>query len=493
MRIIRNPHLKVALTVEADSLRMLVVKGRRVQSWMTFSLPPNLAKDGAAPAPQSIEGVLSTLFFGREGLKHHLSVCLPGSDTLFRIVSLPKLKPQLVLEAIQREARQELPVETERLHLFWQRFFTSAERDDYLLVWVRKDSYEPLYAAFRQARVQPHLWELKPLALVRAVGLSEAVIVDLEPENTGLIVVAQGVPRIVRSLTNPSAMRREDWLRHLADEVSRCIALYQSSFPEDAGHRERRVVLTGQLASDSTIMQTLQAALPLPVEQFQCAYQAPQEFPAATYAAAVGLALKKGKPKANRLGQRGVDFNVLPSQQQHRVFPVKRVVAGAALVMGAVLLAPSFQATAHSEATLLEQRAELARLQRQVSLVKDSLVLRGELQKKIDQVNGQMRALQQERNSVLAGKGDVSLELRAAMTIAPPGVSISRLGTLGNTLVVGGETSTYAVLLEYTGALERSGFFQTVAIAEISQKTPGADPSMTTFVLSLDRRKAVEG
>ena len=307
---------KVTIAIEDNALRILMVKGKKVEDWMSYALPPELSQEEVERDPRQYQRLLSFLFFDRESLKRQTLVSIPGNRALFNTVSLPKLKTSLVVEAVERETRRQLSIEAGQAYLFWQAFRTSKENQDFLSVAVLKHGYDRTYHLLKGANLKPRLWDLKPLALVRAVGKERAIILDLERDNIDLILVSQGVPIIIRSMIDPTDVPNEELAQRLAEYVSETLDYYNNGNYGQNGEihefQNSPVVLTGELAGDQDLVEAIRAATHVPVEQFCSPLQAPPEFPAASFAVALGLALKHGQSSQDKSGHQAIDFNVCP-------------------------------------------------------------------------------------------------------------------------------------------------------------------------------------
>ncbi len=473
---------RVALSIENGNLRVLEVRGGRVRRWETHPLDPEAVKDGFVVSPNLLQGPLAALSTGRNRIKSPLSVAFPGTRSVFRTVTLPRVQRKILAEALRREAQRELPVDAEQIHLFWQLCGATREQVEFLLVGVQRDAYDRLYAAVRGARIRPESWELKPLALVRAVGRSEVVILDVDRENTDLIVVARGVPRLVRSLAEPPELTMEQLAQRLAEHLTQTITFYGTTQPAQPWDAQTPVVLTGPLAEHPQLLESLRASSPFPIQPFLSPLPAPSDFLPSSYATAIGLALKKGRTRADRSGRRPIDFNVLPEPYLPRHFPVKQAAVGVSLAALVGLLVLMVNVRAQASDKLSQKQTELAGLRRQLVEVNATLGKASELKKQTAETQALTQALEQERDSILATGGQVTKDLRVSLEAAPAGVSIARFSSSKGSISLEGEGSDYATVLEYSRALERSGRFRSVAIASLGQRSAGsAGGSVATF------------
>ncbi len=480
---------KVALTIESRALRLLVVKNGAVHSWMTVPLSSDVFDNEAVAAPRPFQALLTSLFFQREHLRSQAMVCIPGTRAFYRTVSLPKLKRQLLKEALWREAKQQLPVEREQLHLFWQPFRVSKDGAEFLLVATQRESYDQFFGVLQKARMRPRLWELKPLALVRAVGKGHVLILDLDEDGSTLLLVSDGVPRLVRSVAEPPGGTSEERGQRLAEQAARTVEYYESTQAKESWDVKTPVVFTGPYAAHTPIIEAFSGKSKWKVEPFRSPAQCPSDFPAATYATALGLALKRGHTNPKMGNATAVDFNACPEQYRGVQVQPKQVAAGMGLALGVALLLPLGQTARGHVANIESRQAQLSVLQHRVAIAKEDLLKRGQAQQEIDQVAAQVKALQGERGTILSGSDGTSEDLRAVYEALPPGVKLDRLSRVDQVVVLDGTAPDYGGVLAYARSLEAQPRFQDAVVTSLGQKSTTAQaPPSATFTLAVTRR-----
>jgi Tfp pilus assembly protein PilN len=430
--------------------------------------------------------MLSSLFFGQQQLRQNVAVSLPADRSSFRVTSLPKLSKGLFAEAVRREAQRDLPLEIAKIHLFWQTFSTGKEKNDVMFVGTPRDVYDPFRMALQGSKIKPRLWDLKPLALARATGRSKAIILDVEPETAELILVLDGVPRIVRALVAPSSAGPEERARAFADEIRRSVEYYHASQPNPAMPPETPVVLSGKLAGDFHFGHALRSAVSFPVEPFACPLEAASEFPAAAYAAAIGAALKKGFPTRVTKSLWTVDFNVFPEELKRKPVAPKAAIAAAAIAVAIIGIVPVYQTKQADAAELDTKRGELTGLQRKLALAKTDLKNRTAATERLAQTEAKIRAVQEERNALRPGGGEAWFDLQTAAAALPPGVTIERVNFTGEAVGIDGLAPQMESVLEFAASLERTGQFFQVSIATLSrQATQGGSARFAYNVTAL--------
>ena len=480
---------QVALSVEAGVLRILVLEGRRIQNWLSYPLTEGQL-EGDAPSSGTIQSAVEA-YRSREGrIRGNVSVCFSSSEALVRTLAIPKLKSRkMVAQAIDWQAEHELFVSKAQVHLFWQPFDAGPDEQNFLLVGLHKDAFAQLYKAVRNAKLRPVLWELKPLALVRAVGRPQVVIANLEVDGTDLIVVSQGVPRLVRSISAQPNSTVDERSRILADEIAQTVQYYTASQPQHAWDSEAPIVLTGGLAGDPDLVQALRAKCAMPVEPFVCPWPCPPDFPAHTYASAIGLMRKREKREKSDRGGAQIDFNVLPGEYTPRAVSPKIVAVTVALLAGVALLYPLVSKQADQGLMLSEQRTALAQSQLKIAASKANLAKNREMDGQIEDVSRLLVTLGEERNTILSLGGEVSSDVSTLLDVAPPSASFVSISVKAEAILVEGEAPNYGTVLEYAADLEQSGKFATVTVVTIGLLEQRDAAPKTTFQLSLERKQ----
>jgi hypothetical protein len=148
--------------------------------------------------------------------------------------------------------------------------------------------------ALKAARLKPAALDLLALAGSRAVHRSESIVANLEEHGQGLVIVRQGLPVILRGVPSPAGGEELPLrLERLAAEIGRTAQFYNDSHRDDPLGPETVVYATGCLLESEENRASLAKLTPYPVQLPSPPLQLPEGFPVATYAANLGLAMKK--------------------------------------------------------------------------------------------------------------------------------------------------------------------------------------------------------
>jgi len=293
---LRGSQERVTVNIEERSLRLLTVKGRKVQKWGQVPLKPGLVENGLVRDPAQVGLALEALFqehrVPRKGIITSLTVIGLGSTS--HTFDLPRMKPSLLVDAIGREARRAMPVPVEELYLSHQVIGEKGDMQQVYVLGAPRDLVDAHITAFQMAGLQLKAMDLKPLALVRAVNQRNAVIADLENDSFHVVVVADAIPDITRSaVLHREVLDPQQKARRLVEEVIRTIDFYNHSHPDKLLDPSVPVFLTGELTGIPSVYETIQAEMGYTIETPTPPLEYAATLPLPQFMVNIGLALKK--------------------------------------------------------------------------------------------------------------------------------------------------------------------------------------------------------
>jgi len=298
LRLMRDParlfhRSLVTLNVESDSVRLLAVKGSKVTNCGLEPLEPGLVREGVVVDPQGVGAHIRSLLTSHRIGNRRLVASLTGQRSVPRILDLPETSPQLLEAMLPREMKRELPVPLEEMRLSYQVIGSENGHCRVFALGVPRDVLDPQVKAIELSGRKPHSMDIKPLALVRAVGLSDALIADLEPESIDVIVVRGGIPATIRTVgLRPQAGEIEDKIRRLGEELTRTVKFFNDTHPEPLA-KSTPLCVTGSLAEEVVLSGVAEAAVGLDWEPLSPPLDCPPRLRVATFMVNVGLALRE--------------------------------------------------------------------------------------------------------------------------------------------------------------------------------------------------------
>ena len=299
---LRNPTLNlpaslmrrtVTLNVESRDIRVLVARGDSVLSWRDVPLEPGLVKDGVIADPQAVGTALKAVLDSLPVSGAKLIASITGFRSIARVLELPKMSPDMLEEAVTREAKREMPVPLEDIYLSWQSLGANDGHERVFALGVPRDILDPLLKAMTVAKRQLAAIDIKPLALARAANRDEAIIADVEPGSADIVLVTRGVPVIMRTVVErDGGPEGDERVQRFREEVARTVKFYNDTHRQEPIEPSTPIFLTGSMA-ELAMTGPLEALTQYPVESLSPPLDCPLDLPMHSYAVNVGLALKE--------------------------------------------------------------------------------------------------------------------------------------------------------------------------------------------------------
>ncbi len=467
----------VTLNISNSSIRILAIKGRQVKKWESTDLMAGLVRDGLIMQPEAVGEVIDALFKSTRIPKEKVIISLSGLSFTYRFVSLPRMKSGLMEEAVQRAAKKEISLPLNELYLTWQPVPGPEDEQAFFVLGVSRHLVDAMIQTFRVGGVEPYLMDLQPLALARAANRGDAIVANLEPECYDIVIIANGLPTVIHTISpRGEGATLDDNIHRLADELTKTVAFYQSSHPENHLSPATPLLLTGLLATEVTTQGLLQAEIEYPIEPLIPALEFPSDLPVASYAASMGLALKKipQKPvdKGNGVHFHDININILSGKfrkPKAQPVPVRHVVLVALLLIAVALIYPLYQGKSQLGAKNTDLESRLSEVNREhnlANLVAEETTLKEDTISEIIASADNLTAVNQ---SILSTRGDFTDDFQLISSALPPKLYLTSIEIDRNLIKVQGETDNVFAVIDYVTALETHEAFSEVRITELDE------------------------
>lgn len=478
--------MRVTLNISSREVRVLATSGNQVLKWGVAPLQPGQVKDGLVQDPAAVGRAIGAVFQSLGLPRAGIWVTMSGLSFTYRLLTLPKMNGTQLREAVMRAARKEMAVPLEELYLSWRVVGTRAEETDVFVMGVPHNPVDELSRTLGHADIRAAGMDIKALALARAAGHAQAVIVDFEPDCFDIVIVAGGLPVTLHSVSpRGEASAAEDDVRHLADELARTVSFHNITHPEHPLPVETPLVLTGSLSEPPAVTEVLQAATGFRIEALTGPLKHPPGFPVARFAANLGLSVKSMGtflPRGGGTGFRDIDVNMLETRLAAGAWTasLRGKTAPIALVVVVALLTPAFlvRNQAASEVKRLEGQVDVLDRELRLARLRVDEVTRTE--EIIAEIEAGMTDLERERQRVLGGL-DTGADVQAATdALQPYGTLVSVDSDLEEVVVEVGVGSRDDALA-YAAALGALGRFAEVRIARLD--APDADGQVACAIV----------
>jgi hypothetical protein len=286
---------RITLVIESDAVRLMGVLRGAVTRWASAPLPRGTLEDGAVGEPGALAQVLERLWAthsqARPLPRGGVVMAIPGRHVASRLE--PVVGPELPDEdEMALHARKVLP-RPDAYHA-WQLVGASPQQALFVLAapMALVDGY---VQAMEIAGLGVSAVDVKPLALVRAVGQRYTIIVDTERAFGTIIIVDDALPRQVRvwPLDAPLLAAPEEKVMRVVEALHDAIVQYNAESLGRALHPAVPIFLSGTLADHPLLRDVIREVLGHPIGQVAPPIQVPPDLPLNQFLANIGLAQKR--------------------------------------------------------------------------------------------------------------------------------------------------------------------------------------------------------
>lgn len=461
----------VTLYIDDTSIRLLVTSGKRIKKWADVPLEPGMVQNAVVLKQEEVATKIRQLFKVRKIDAKKVILGISGLHCLTRPILLPHLPKDMLEEAVRREAKRVLPVSPEQLYLQWQSIPAPEGKIQVFLVAIPRTAADALLGTLRLAGLKPDLMDLKPMLLARMVKDTMAVIVDVQPTEYDIVVMAGGIPQPVRTVRFPNeASSWQEKVTLIKDDVSRTIEFYNTNNPEMPLAATLPIWASGELANEAEQCQALSEGLNRPVLPLAPPFESPDGLDQSRYTANMGLVLKKIAP-SNGTGLSVTELNVLPVAYQPEPISLTRVLAVPSAVIAVGLLLFLALMTQNTSADIAEIRGQLnitnQLLQQKMAQRQKYTDITAELQQKINNAETSGGNFALAVSNLETQSEAVNGNLEVTVNSLPETVSLTSISQTQNMLTLKGQAQSEEDILSYLRELEASERFSSITITNL--------------------------
>jgi len=483
----------VTLYIDDTSIRLLVVHGKRIKKWADLPLEPGLVKNAVVIKEAEVADKIKQLFKAQKVKAKKVILGLSGLHCLSRPIILPQLPKVMLAEAVKREAKKVLPVPLEQLYLSWQTIPAPEGKIQVFLVAVACNTADVLLKVLHQAGLKPSLMDIKPLLLARMVPEATAVIVDVQPTEFDIVVMVDGVPQPIRTVSLPSeALSWQEKLPVIKNDLDRSIKFYNSNNPEKPLASNVPIFVSGELADEPELCQSISGELGYPVLPLPPALplKYPEGLDPNRYMANIGLALKE-LPSEKEAEFSVANLNALPAPYQPVPISLTRVFAlpSATVAIGLVVLMAILVQGASAEIASMRGQTNTTNqlLQQKLSQRQELVENIAELEKRIAETGASCDNLTAALDSLEMQIIGVNGDLGETISSLPSTLSLSSISHVNHILTINGWSPSEAELLSYLMSLDASGQFSEITFTSVG-RIEGEGVDFTSALGGLDKQ-----
>jgi type IV pilus assembly protein PilM len=437
---------QASLYIDDAAIYVLLSRGRQVLKWASSPLEPGLVTEGLIRDEDAVCAKLTELWQSLGVKTRKVIVGISGIGYLFCVVTLPELPKELLPEAVMREASAALGISTKDVYISWQITGSTSGEITVYVGALPRSTVDALVSTVRKAGLDPYLADTKPLSIARTATEPLAIIADAQSASFDIVILADSMPEVVRSLPLPREASLEEKLPTIVEELSRAIVFYNSAHGDKPINPEVPISVSGELAEREDIWEQVSGGQKRPVQVLPSPMATPEDFPANRYLTNIGLALKevlaseKGAIVYSRIDFNAVPENYLPKPRKLAdIAFVPTIVTGVALV--AIFAFFGVSTYAHNNTLKAELAAINQRAAAQQVRAEDIIALT----KKVTSVEAVRDALAADLDAFEADRGKINGDLAEANSCLP---GMAKLGKMSLSKSGGGASTQYTLTIE---------------------------------------------
>jgi Tfp pilus assembly PilM family ATPase/Tfp pilus assembly protein PilN len=450
----------VTLDIEDTSIKLVLVRGRQIETAASLPLEPGLVHDGVIVDPVTVGHRISELMAANGISDNKVLVSISGIHAIYRPIPVPKLPRNLLAEAATREMERVMPVPLNELYTSWQSVSLSDTETVICLVGLPRNTVDAILQALRQAGLKPEAMDVRPLALSRVADERNAIIINAQSTGFDIAVMMGGIPELLRSLPyTADAESVDEKVAEIKEELDRTIAFYNSSHKGAEINTGVAAFISGELGD--MLAQTLEYRVkPLPQ-----LLSYPGGFNAGDYAANIGLALRQVQ---SGFAPTQVNLDVTPEIFRPRPFPVIQLASWAFIVLAVIFLALFGISTLQSYRETMALQAQILTMQRQIDARQGTAASIKKIQAQIDAANKASASFTKPIGSAKAQRDAVNGDISTITGLLPGIINLNSI-SYGTGLTITGTAPDDTTINDYVRSLRDSGQFSSVLISNMSE------------------------
>ena len=477
----------VTLYIDDTSIRLLVSVGKRIVRYGELTLEPGLVKNGLIIDQTEVTARVKKLLRLQRVRSGKVIVATSGLRCLTRPVILPLLPKNMLADAVIQEAQRVLPISLEEYYVLWETIPSTDDKTHVFLVAVPRKSTDVLFRTLRKAKLNPYLMDLKPLALARMLEEATAIIVDVQPAEFDIVIMADGIPQPIRTISfGNDEMSQQAKLSVIKDDLDRTIKFYDSNNTENPLDACTPIYISGEFADKPELYNSLSVDLGYPVLPLTSPLKPDRRFKQKPGMVNIGLVLKKLASRKTP-AVLAVNINTLPEIYQPKPFSWARVLVLSVTLAVLVLLAPLvvFLQGVSASITSLSNHLDTTN-----QLIIEKQLQRRELQQNITGLEQDITQAEASCDvfttalDVLDKQGkNINDDLLVITNILPETISLTGIMHKLDIMTVSGLSPGETDILSYARELDTCGRFSETTVTSI-RKINDASMSFTLVLIT---------
>ncbi|OGN94638.1 MAG: hypothetical protein A2Y89_05375 [Chloroflexi bacterium RBG_13_51_18] len=480
------------LNISSNVIKYIATNGNGKVKHGSIS-PDGLINNGLILQPDAIASQIKSMFASNALPKDRVICSVNGLPFTYRLFTLPKMEPSAFDEAIIRVIRKEMPISPDDMYLLWQAYPKENNEWQVLVAGITRQPVDNLIKTLAAAGIKPYFLDLQHLSLVRLTAESDAIIVECEKDYSNIVMLVGGVPQvlhIIPSLGPQAAL--QDEIRQVIGRLNKMVNFYNGNHPKNTIKDTVKILLTGELASDDSVIGLVRQETDYPVELLSPDAKVVTGMPLHEFAVNAGSILMKlvterevGKDSAP---QRNINLGRIARQLQNvniKSVSNKAIIGIIVAFTGVVALAYGILSQNQVQDEVSQIQAQLAEAKAEYSTIKTALDASQVIQDNISEIEAQIALVNSEYLSIQESTDYVS-DIAAITQSVPEGVVFTSLEIGIGKITVFGRSSTALSVVQFARNLELIGGYSKAEINWIDRASGSVGPAIS-FTIVVDK------
>ena len=283
----------ISLDITSDFIRLLQVKGGRVEKWACSPIEQGFVEDGIVTDPQKLGDVIKNFMKAStiEGKKVVASIS--GLYSISRIVNLPKPNGHSSEEYMREMAADMVPLPPDEVYISCQMISSNDNSNKALFFGTPTNIIDAEIESLKSVNIKPCGLNLKSMALFKLVDKQQALLVNIESDCADVLLVADGLPQVVHTLRRGHDIDLEEWINDIAVNIDQTVLFYNTRFQGKQLAIDIPFYLTGRLSEYSNVIERLEDLTGFTPDSLPVPLECPPNLPVNQYAVNIGLVMKQ--------------------------------------------------------------------------------------------------------------------------------------------------------------------------------------------------------
>jgi Tfp pilus assembly PilM family ATPase/Tfp pilus assembly protein PilN len=477
------------LNISSNVIKYIATNGNGKVKHGSIS-PEGLINNGLILQPDTIASQIKSLFASNALPKDKVICSINGLPFSYRLFTLPKMEPAAFSEAVIRVIRKEMPISPDEMYLLWQAYPAENNEWQVLVAGITRQPVDNLVKTLLAAGIRPYFLDLQHLSLARLTSESDAVIVECEKDYSNIVMLVGGVPQalhVIPSLGPQAAV--QDEIRQVIGRLNKMVNFYNGNHPKNPIKDTAKILLTGELVNDKSLIELVQQEVNYPVELLAPTNKEISDLPANEYAVNAGSLLMKVLPEKqvtrNTAPYRSINLGRITRELQGAAISSlsNKVIFGSiAAFVGIAALIFAFLSQNQVRTEIGEIQAQLDQANAAYNMSKSALDATQSVQNHIAEIKDQINLANSSYQSILDSPDYVS-DIAAITQSEPEGILFTSLDIGSKQITVHGRADTPFSVVRFARSLELIGGFAKAEIERIDWASGGAGPAFSFYII----------